>query len=220
MIIFGTKTIPTALKKGEFNCPNCQKKRKYTLQRFKKYFHIFFIPLIPIDGLGDGLECGYCLSNYIPGTVLPIEEYSPDNPLGSNFSGNYLSLIPTTFVTRLGAYTIDLILIYLLILALAYLKIEMFFSIIGFVYFVGCDFLLKGSSIGKSIFKIKISDLEEDKLPAALNLLLRNIVKGICILFPPIYLFSLTNEKVQTLHDKVANTIVINKINSNIAINS
>ncbi|MFV8327698.1 zinc-ribbon domain-containing protein [Flavobacterium sp. ZS1P14] len=61
MIIFGTKTIPSVIKTGEFNCPNCQNKQNYTLKRFKKHFHIFFIPLIPTDNLGDGLECDYCL---------------------------------------------------------------------------------------------------------------------------------------------------------------
>ena len=82
---------------------------------------------------------------------------------------------------------------------------------IGFIYFVCCDFIFKGSSIGKLILKIKISEIKEDNLPTATNIIIRNVVKGICGLFPPIYLVALSNEKVQTLHDKISNTIVISK---------
>lgn len=212
MIIFGTKTIPSVIKTGEFNCPNCQNKRNYTLKRFKKYFHIFFIPLIPTDNLGDGLECGYCLTNYVPGTVLSKDEYSPENPLGNNFSGNYLGMSPTTFGTRLGAYLIDIIFIYFLIFTLESLKVGILLSLTGFIYFLGCDLLLKGSSVGKLILKIKVSELDEDKLPTTMKLLIRNVVKGICSFFPPIYLIALSTENVQTLHDKAANTIVISKL--------
>lgn len=215
MIIFGTKSIPSVIKTGEFNCPNCQNKRNYTLKRFKKYFHIFFIPLIQTDNLGDGLECSNCFTNYVPGTVLSKDEYTPENPLG-NFSGNYLGMSPTTFGIRLGAYLIDVIFIYFVILTLVSLKVEMLFSLIGFIYFLGCDILLKGSSVGKLILKIKVSELDENKLPTTMKLLIRNVVKGICSFFPPIYLIALSSKNVQTLHDKAANTIVISKLGNTI----
>lgn len=216
MIIFGTKTIPSVIKTGEFNCPNCQNKRNYTLKRFKKHFHLFFIPLIPTDNLGDGLECDYCLTNYVPGTVLSKDEYSPENPLGNNFAGNSLAVRPTTFEKRLGAYLIDLIFIYLVIFALVSFEAGLLFSLIGLIYFLGCDLLLKGSSIGKLILKIKVSELDEDKLPTTIKLLIRNVVKGICSFFPPIYLIALSSKNVQTLHDKAANTIVIGKLGTTI----
>ncbi|MBK8442985.1 MAG: RDD family protein [Sphingobacteriales bacterium] len=209
MLIFGTKTIPTTIKTGEFQCPNCQDKRSYTLKRFKKYFHIFFIPLIPTDNLGDSLDCNYCSTSYIPGTILSKGEYSPENPLGNNFTGNYLEMIPTTFGTRLGAYIIDLILIQVITIALASMKLGIFLSLFNFIYFLACDIMFEGSSVGKLILKIKVSELDEDKLPTIMNLFIRNLIKGICGFFPLIYLFALSNKNVQTLHDKAAKTIVI-----------
>jgi hypothetical protein len=211
MIVFGTKSTPSVINTGEFNCPNCQDKRNYTLKRYKKYFHIFYIPLIPMDNLGDSLECQKCSSSYVPGSILTRDEYSPENPVGNNNSANYLGIFPSAFGTRLGAYVLDLILIYLLIAAATFLTSGLLTIFIGFIYFVCCDFIFKGSSIGKLILKIKISEIKEDNLPTATNIIIRNVVKGICGLFPPIYLVALSNEKVQTLHDKISNTIVISK---------
>ncbi|MFV8327699.1 RDD family protein [Flavobacterium sp. ZS1P14] len=84
---------------------------------------------------------------------------------------------PTTFGKRLGAYLIDIIFIYFVILALVSLKVGMLLSLIGFIYFLGCDIVLKGSSVGKLILKIKVSELDEDKLPTTMKLLIRNVVK-------------------------------------------
>lgn len=210
MIVFGTKNTPSVINTGEFNCPNCQDRRNYTLKKNKKYFHVFFIPLIPMDNLGDSLECQKCSSSYVPGSILSREQYSPENPSGNNNSA-IVGIFPSAFGTRLGAYVLDLILIYLLIFAATFLTSGSFTLFIGFIYFLCCDFLFKGSSIGKLILKIKISEIKDDNLPTATNIILRNLVKGICGLFPPIYLVALSNEKVQTLHDKASNTIVIGK---------
>lgn len=215
MIIFGTKTSASVIKTGEFNCPNCQNKRNYKLKRFKKYIHIFFIPIIQTDSLGDSLECGFCLINYVPGTVLSKDEYSPENLLSTTISVNYWGT-PTTFGKRLGAYLIDMIFIYVVLFALVSLELGILRLLIGFIYFLGCDLLLKGSSFGKLLLQMKVSELDKDKLPTTMKLLMRNVVKGICSFFPPIYLIALSNDNVQTLHDKAANTIVIDKLGNTI----
>jgi hypothetical protein len=105
-MIFGTKSSPMIIKRGEFNCPNCQKKTNYILRRTKVFFHIWFIPLIPIGRKGDSLECERCYTDYIPGTVIPPNEYLPDNPLG-----DYEGMAIAPFSKRLGAFGIDYILL-------------------------------------------------------------------------------------------------------------
>jgi len=110
MIIFGTKTIGSVSKTGMFYCPNCKKDQPYKLMRYKRYFHLFFIPIFPIKDLGDGLECMNCHTSFVPNSVSFKEEsdlkhivVAPDliSPTSANFS------------KRVGAYIIDYILIYI-----------------------------------------------------------------------------------------------------------
>lgn len=64
MIIFGTKGITTTPEKGEFNCPSCISTQNYGLKRVRKFFTLYFIPLIPLNILGEYVECGNCKDTY------------------------------------------------------------------------------------------------------------------------------------------------------------
>ncbi len=60
MIIFGTKGRAKSVDSGEFFCPNCQQRRPYDYKEVKRYFTLYFIPLIPMGHLGEYVECGWC----------------------------------------------------------------------------------------------------------------------------------------------------------------
>jgi len=64
MIIFGTRGITTTPEKGEFNCPTCSQVRAYGLKRVRNCFTLYFIPVIPLNKLGEYVECSHCKDTY------------------------------------------------------------------------------------------------------------------------------------------------------------
>lgn len=65
MIIYGTRGITYNKAKGRFFCPRCGK-CSYKHVRVRRFFTLYFIPLIPLDLLGEYVECGHCESTYKP----------------------------------------------------------------------------------------------------------------------------------------------------------
>jgi hypothetical protein len=215
MIIFGSKVVSSTIKAGKFNCPNCRREQTYQLKSYKKFFHFFFIPLLKIKDLGEQLDCFFCQTSYVPGTVLSEKEYDTNNPL-LNSTGATVSLIgltPADFGKRVGAFILDVVIIY----ALYTLSIVIFQSagfsmiFIPFVYFLVCDIVFKGSSVGKLILSIKVSDYNEGEKVLVFSLIIRNLVKAFSAIFPPLFLTVLFNQEKRALHDLAAQTIVVDK---------
>ena len=73
MIIFGTRGITTTPEKGTFYCPRCQDNQNYNLKRVRRFFTLYFIPIIPLDMLGEYVECPACQGTYDP----EILDYDP-----------------------------------------------------------------------------------------------------------------------------------------------
>lgn len=60
MIIWGTYVTKKIVEKGEFFCPGCAQHRGYNLRRPKKWGHLYWIPLIPMQELDRYVECTAC----------------------------------------------------------------------------------------------------------------------------------------------------------------
>lgn len=73
MIIFGTRGITTTPQRGEFNCPSCRSSQGYLLKRVRRFFTLYFIPVIPLNKLGEYVECSTCKDTY----KTDIIDYSP-----------------------------------------------------------------------------------------------------------------------------------------------
>lgn len=65
MIIFGTKTTRKLLDSGDFNCPQCAQTTKFEKRRAKNWFHLYFVPLIPLKEYPPYVECRQCRNTYI-----------------------------------------------------------------------------------------------------------------------------------------------------------
>ena len=216
MIIYGTKGIGTAVKQGHFYCDNCRTEREYVLKEYKKFFTLFFIPLFPIHKIGDQLECKTCRTAYVPGSILPSGEYTA----GTSLSSSSVSLGgATSFPKRLGAYVIDMVLVYLLTTLAISVSVSMnspfslnifTVALIGMIYGTSVELLTKGSTLGKLILSMKVVDLEEKHITID-KLLIRNLVKYITGIFALIYLVAAFREDKRALHDLAAGTIVIDK---------
>ena len=64
LIIFGTRGVTYSAAQGQFHCPECGTQRPYNHKRVRRFFTLYFIPLIPLDLLGEYIECGACEGTY------------------------------------------------------------------------------------------------------------------------------------------------------------
>ena len=63
LIIFGTRGITYSSGQGNFYCPSCGT-QPYRQKRVRRFFTLYFIPVIPLDLLGEYVECCQCQGTY------------------------------------------------------------------------------------------------------------------------------------------------------------
>jgi hypothetical protein len=69
MIIFGWRTWARSIAHGTFFCPHCGADRDYSHKRARRWFTLFFIPVIPLNVIGEYIQCDTCTKAFKP-TVL------------------------------------------------------------------------------------------------------------------------------------------------------
>jgi hypothetical protein len=60
MIIFGHRARTTAIGEGTFHCPKCQIASGYTHQRVRRWFTLYFLPVLPLADLAEHIQCHNC----------------------------------------------------------------------------------------------------------------------------------------------------------------
>ena len=75
MIIFGTRGVSSTTGSGRFYCPRCEQERPYHSKRMRRFFTLYFIPLIPMDVLDEWVECGQCGQAFKP----EVLRYDPED---------------------------------------------------------------------------------------------------------------------------------------------
>jgi hypothetical protein len=67
LIIFGTRLRARAIATGEFFCQHCGADRNYVLQELRRWFTLFFLPVLPMGKvLGEQVKCSTCGTCYRP----------------------------------------------------------------------------------------------------------------------------------------------------------
>lgn len=64
MIIWGTRGVTSTTGSGHFYCPTCGGERGYEAKRMRRFFTLYFIPLIPMDTLQEWVECVQCKGGF------------------------------------------------------------------------------------------------------------------------------------------------------------
>lgn len=75
MIIFGTRGVTYSAGSGDFYCPQCRSNLPYSRKRVRRFFTLYFIPVIPLDLHGEYIECKQCRGTYRP----EVLEYDPQS---------------------------------------------------------------------------------------------------------------------------------------------
>ena len=74
MIIYGTTGRNVDVGGGQFHCPTCGMDSTYKHCEVKRYFTLYFIPLIPMGSAGEFVECIGCGGSWSP----EILTYDPE----------------------------------------------------------------------------------------------------------------------------------------------
>ena len=85
-IIFGTRGVTYSAEKGDFWCPSCQSQQRYDHKRVRRFFTLYFIPLIPLDKLGEYIECSACDGTFQL-DVLQLTGAASDTGFEAEFHG-------------------------------------------------------------------------------------------------------------------------------------
>lgn len=64
MILFGTRGLKSKKDTGHFFCPICENTREYIWIVVRKWFTLYFIPLIPLGMVGGFVECKSCKGTF------------------------------------------------------------------------------------------------------------------------------------------------------------
>ncbi len=63
-IIFGTRGVTYTRDRGTFHCPSCSSRQQYATKGVRRFFTLFFIPILPLDLLGVYVECERCRGTF------------------------------------------------------------------------------------------------------------------------------------------------------------
>lgn len=69
--IFGTRGIASTSDEGEFHCPVCHGSCVYEQKKVRKFFTLYFFPVIPMGAAGEYVECQECRGTF-PSEVLEV----------------------------------------------------------------------------------------------------------------------------------------------------
>ena len=72
-IIFGTRGVTSKKDRGQFNCPQCGGGNEYVHKSVRQFFTLYFIPVIPLNHLGEYVECTGCQGTF----HVDILQYDP-----------------------------------------------------------------------------------------------------------------------------------------------
>lgn len=65
LILFGWRVFYRTIGQGTFHCRTCGGDRQYRLRAGRKWFTLFFIPVIPLGKAGQHVQCRTCRTRYV-----------------------------------------------------------------------------------------------------------------------------------------------------------
>ena len=92
LIIYGFRGVTKTAARGQFHCPTCGP-ASYRHQVVRRFFTLYFIPLIPLSKAGEYIECGTCKHTFKLG-VLKREAAAP----AATFEAEYVAAVRRTLV--------------------------------------------------------------------------------------------------------------------------
>ena len=64
LIIFGFRVLYRTIGHGTFHCQRCGGDREYARRAGRRWFTLFFIPVVPLGRAGEHVRCAVCRTRY------------------------------------------------------------------------------------------------------------------------------------------------------------
>ena len=75
LLIFGLSVYFRTVGEGDFHCPSCGGDRHYRQRVARRWFTLFFLPVIPLNRVGEVIECAACRTRFNLGALrLPTAQ--------------------------------------------------------------------------------------------------------------------------------------------------
>src|ERR1700731_3247341 len=65
LIIFGLRVFYRTIAQGPFHCRRCGGDRQYRHRAGRRWFTVFFLPVIPLTTVGEHVQCTTCRTRYV-----------------------------------------------------------------------------------------------------------------------------------------------------------
>jgi hypothetical protein len=65
VIIFGLRVFYRTIAQGTFHCRRCGGDRPYRHRAGRRWFTLFFLPVIPLNSVGEHVQCQTCRTRYV-----------------------------------------------------------------------------------------------------------------------------------------------------------
>ena len=65
LIIFGLRVFYRTIAQGTFHCRRCGGDREYRHRSGRRWFTLFFLPVIPLNSAGEHVRCTTCRTRYV-----------------------------------------------------------------------------------------------------------------------------------------------------------
>jgi hypothetical protein len=65
LIIWGLRVFYRTIGQGVFHCRKCGGDRQYAHRAGRRFFTLFFIPIIPLNRVGEHVQCTTCKTRYV-----------------------------------------------------------------------------------------------------------------------------------------------------------
>ncbi len=85
MIIIGTIELNFTRRTGTFCCPHCEQERTYRLRTRRQFLTVYFIPLIPLQAMGEFIQCTTCHGTFhVDLSELTVSQYRDQKRRAAN----------------------------------------------------------------------------------------------------------------------------------------
>jgi zinc-ribbon family len=69
LLIWGLRVFYRTIGQGTFHCRKCGGDRQYRHRAGRRFFTLFFIPVIPLNRTGEHVQCLTCKTRYVTGVL-------------------------------------------------------------------------------------------------------------------------------------------------------
>jgi len=79
-VFIGRRGVTRTPARGRFQCPHCGLSRPYAHKRLRRFFVFLFVPVVPLDGEVEFVQCGFCRRAFSPSILGPTAGHEPEDP--------------------------------------------------------------------------------------------------------------------------------------------